>query len=136
VASLPVLVVVWRYLAHYPESILLFRDSVGAKEPAFMGGFIGLFRHAFMVGIESTLIKIVYVYYWLPLVFLLVAVPILILINKKMYKQNIVYLLSGALYFSIILHLSIIPGTDTYFVIISFFTVLLFTINLKLERTI
>jgi hypothetical protein len=89
-----------------------------------------------MLGDESTSIKIVYAIYWFPLLFLLVVVPKLVLKNKKMYKQNIVYLLSGALYFSIILHLSIISGANTYFTIISFFTVLLFIINLKLERTI
>jgi hypothetical protein len=111
-------------------------DSVGTKKPAFVEGFKALFRHAFMLGGKSTSIKIVYALYWFPLLLLLVAVPILVLKNKKMYKQNIVYLLSGALYFTIILHLSIIAGADTYFTIISFLTVLLFTINLKLERTI
>ena len=34
------------------------------------------------------------------------------------------------------MELQVIPGADTYFTIISFFAVLLFTINLKLERTI
>ena len=138
VASVPVLIVVWWFMAHYPESILEFMVSVGTKKPTFGGGFIALFKHAFMfmLGGKLTSIEIVYVYYWLPLVFLLVAVPILVLKNKKMYNQNIVYLLSGVLYFSIILHLSIIAGTDSYFTIISFFVVLLFTINLKLESTI
>ena len=136
VAFLPVLIVVWWFLAHYPESILQFMDSVGNKKPTFMDGFRTLFRHAFMLGGMSTSVKIVYAIYWIPLLLLLVAVPKLVLENKKMYKQNIVYLLSGALYFSIILHLSIIAGGHTYFTIISFFAVLLFTINLKLEGTI
>jgi hypothetical protein len=136
VASLPVLIVVWWFLAHYPESILQFMGSVGNKKPTFMDGFKTLFRHAFMLGGMSTSVKIVYAIYWIPLLLLLVAVPKLVLENKKMYKQNIVYLLSGVLYFSIILHLSIIVGSDTYFTIISFFAVLLFTINLKLEGTI
>ena len=136
VAFLPVLIVVWWFLAHYPESILQFMCSVANRKPEFMDGFKTLFRHAFMLGGMSTSVKIVYAIYWIPLLLLLVAVPKLVLENKKMYKQNIVYLLSGALYFSIILHLSIVAGVDTYFTIISFFTVLLFTINLKLERTI
>jgi hypothetical protein len=135
-ASLPVLIVVWWFLAHYPESILQLMDAVGTQKCAFVAGFKTLFGHAFMLGDESTSIKIVYAIYWFPLLFLLVVVPKLVLKNKKMYKQNIVYLLSGALYFSIILHLSIISGANTYFTIISFFTVLLFIINLKLERTI
>ena len=136
VASLPVLIVVWWLLAHYPESILQLMGSVETQKPEFAGGFKALFGHAFMLGDESTSIKIVYAFYWFPLLFLLVVVPKLVLKNKKMYKQNIVYLLSGALYFSIIIHLSIIHGVNSYFTIISFFTVLLFTINLKLERDI
>jgi hypothetical protein len=136
VASLPVLIVVWWFLAHYPESILQFMGPVGNKPPMFAEGFKTLFGHAFMLGGRSTSIKIVYAIYWFPLLFLLIAVPKLVLKNKMMYKQNTVYLLSGALYFTIILHLSIVAGSNTYFTIISFFTVLLFTINLKLERTI
>jgi hypothetical protein len=137
VAFLPVLIVVWWFLAHYPESILQFMGGVQyTKKPEFMEGFTALFGHAFMLGGQLTSIKIVYVFYWFPLLFLLVAVPKLVFKNKMMDKQNTVYLLSGALYISIILHLSIIPGADTYFTIISFFAVLLFTINLKLERTI
>jgi hypothetical protein len=136
VVSLPVLIVVWWFLAHCPESTLQLMDSAKTKEPTFAGGFIALFRHAFMLGGMSTSVKIVYVYYWFPLLLLLVAVPILVLRNKKMYNQNIVYLLSGALYFSIILHLLIIVGGHTYFTIISFFAALLFIINLKPENTI
>ena len=136
VVSLPVLIVVWWFLAHCPESTLQLMDSAKTKEPTFAGGFIALFRHAFMLGGMSTSVKIVYVYYWFPLLLLLVAVPILVLRNKKMYNQNIVYLLSGALYFSIILHLLIIAGGHTYFTIISFFAALLFIINLKPENTI
>jgi hypothetical protein len=136
VAFLPALIVVGWFLVHYPESILQFRDAIGTKPPMFADGFKTLFEHVFMLGGKSTLIKIVYLFYWLPLLFLLVAVPKLVLKNKKMYKQNTVYFLSVALYFAIVLHLSIIAGTGTYFTIISFFTVLLFTINLKLESTI
>ena len=136
VAFLPALIVVGWFLVHYPESILQFRDAIGTKPPMFADGFKTLFEHVFMLGGKSTLIEIVYLFYWLPLLFLLVAVPKLVLKNKKMYKQNTVYFLSVALYFAIVLHLSIIAGTGTYFTIISFFTVLLFTINLKLESTI
>ena len=136
VAFLPALIVVGWFLVHYPESILQFRDAIGTKPPMFVGGFKTLFEHVFMLGGKSTLIEIVYLFYWLPLLFLLVAVPKLVLKNKKMYKQNTVYFLSVALYFAIVLHLSIIAGTGTYFTIISFFTVLLLTINLKLESTI
>ncbi len=136
VAFLPALIVVGWFLVHYPESILQFRDSIGTKPPMFADGFKTLFEHVFMLGGKSTLIEIVYLFYWLPLLFLLVAVPKLVLKNKKMYKQNTVYFLSVALYFAIVLHLSIIAGSGTYFTIISFFTVLLLTINLKLESTI
>jgi len=129
IISIPFVILLGWYLKYYPESVIQFRQQVGAHGSFYAGALIRLFRESFMLGNwESVKIKLFYASLWFP--FFVVLITTLILTLKKL--KAIIWHDSFNICFITVIIITIAlmvigRGSDSYFAIYAFFILLFFT---------